>query len=133
MIEGNTYSLIVENYEYTWRIKNLIKASKNYKTVSWSIPETFLSEWSWGQDHPTKHVERCLNADLDFPILVWDNKVLDGCHRVIKALAKGESKIKAKIIRDIPAPDLITDFQKDTIESNFKFKEVVELVKIKLN
>jgi len=133
MIKGSTYSLVVENYRYTWETKTLIKASKNYETMLWLIPEEFLAEWSWGEDSPADHIERCLNADLSFPILVWDSKILDGCHRIIKALATGENKIKAIIIRDIPAPDSITDFNEDIVESNFKFRDVVELVKIKLN
>ena len=135
MIDDCTFSLTIEEYEYVWKVKTLLTAAKKSSTVSWAIPESFLLEWSWEKEGIDSHVERCLSADLSCPILVWDDKILDGCHRVVKALASGQSEVKAKVIRDIPAPDEILDFDcsnyKNNIEHNFK--DIVEIVKTKLS
>ena len=136
MIENSTFSLTVEDYVYTWKVKNLVEASQLTNIISWDIPDSFLEEWSWGEECIQEHVERCLKADMSFPVLVWDDKILDGCHRTIKALAVGQNKIKAKVIRDIPAPDFISSFDTDFCnDNNIKrsFREIVNLVKIKLN
>ena len=135
MIDNCTFSLTIEEYEYVWKVKTLLTAAKKSSTVSWTIPESFLIEWSWEKEDIDDHVERCLAADLSCPILVWDDKILDGCHRVVKALASGQSEVKAKVIRDIPAPDEILDFDCSNYENNIEhsFKDIVEIVKTKLS
>ena len=135
MIDNCTFSLTVEEYEYVWKVKTLLDAAKKSSTISWTIPETFLLEWSWAEEEVNDHIKRCLAADLNCPIIVWDNKILDGCHRVVKALASGQSEVRAKVIRDIPAPDEILDFDCSNYENNIKhnFKEIIEIVKTELN
>ena len=135
MIDDSTFSLVVEGYEYTWKVKSLLKAAKKSKEIYWKVPDSFLSAWAWGEDEVVEHIERCLNADLKYPVIVWDNRVLDGCHRVVKSLAKGQSEVRAKVIRDIPAPDFVLDVDDLDFkeESKHSFKEIVEIVKVKLN
>jgi len=135
MINNCTFALIIEEYEYIWEVKTLLTAAKKSSTVNWTIPESFLLEWSWEEEDVATHVERCLEADLSYPILVWDDKILDGSHRAVKALALGQSEVKAKVIRDIPAPDKILDFDSSNYEDNTKhnFKDIVEIVKAKLS
>jgi len=36
---------------------------------------------------------------------VHEGKIVDGCHRVVKALAQGETHILAKVLTDLPDPD----------------------------
>lgn len=44
-----------------------------------------------------KHMKQVQEADLSYPILLCEEgTILDGCHRVIKALVNGERTIKAK-------------------------------------
>lgn len=51
------------------------------------------------------HVRSCMNADLDFPILLdWRGAVADGRHRIIKAIAQGRRTIKAKRMWWQPTP-----------------------------
>lgn len=129
-----TFSLSVEGYVYTWRVLDLVKVSKKTNVVEWKIPDTFINEWTWGNDTLEDHLSRCLKADLDTPIIVWDDKVLDGCHRIIKSIALDKKSISAKIIRDIPPPHLIIEEKEIfTYNTNYSFKEMVELVKNKLN
>lgn len=135
MIDDCTFSLTVEEYEYVWKVKTLLAAAKKSSTVDWAIPTTFLLEWSWAEEEVDEHIKRCLAADLSCPIIVWDGKILDGCHRVVKALASGQREVRAKVIRDIPAPDEILDFDCSNYENNIKhnFKDIVEIVKTELS
>ena len=134
MYTNSTFSLIIEGYEYKWKVLNLVSTAKNITPVLWKIPDSFLEDWSWDNDILEDHIERCLSADLSYPIIVWDGRILDGCHRVIKTLAKGRSEIKAKVIRDIPPPDFIIQAE-DIIsfKNKHNFKDIVSLVKNKLN
>ena len=135
MIDNSTFSLVVEDYEYVWKVKTLLRYSKNIEVINWPIPDSFLLEWSWEDENINDHIERCLKANLKHPILVWDNKILDGCHRVIKALATRQSDVRAKVIRDIPAPDKILDFNHSKQENNSKynFEDIVKIVKTRLS
>ncbi len=133
MISGSTFSLTVEEYVYTWKVSTLIKASKNVKTIDWTIPKSFYNDWSWDNGSLEAHIERCLAAELKHPIIIWDNKILDGVHRTIKTIALGNSTIKAKETIDIPPPDLIE--KENTTKLNVQdksFKEVIDLVKTKI-
>lgn len=49
----------------------------------------------------TNHYPRIQKADLKYPIIVWKKKyVADGLHRLVKAIAKGKSHIKAYVVPD---------------------------------
>ena len=135
MIDNSTFSLTIENYEYVWKVKSLLRASKNLSVIDWPVSDFCLQEWSWAEEDIKNHIERCLEADLNYPILIWDGKIIDGCHRIIKAIALGQHKVKAKVIRDIPAPDEILDFVYNNYENDvrYNFSDVVKIVKTKLS
>lgn len=51
------------------------------------------------------HVKRCMDADLDCPILLdWSGSIADGRHRVLKAIALGKRTIKARRMTWKPDP-----------------------------
>ena len=51
------------------------------------------------------HVKRCMEADLNVPILLdWEGGIADGRHRVIKAIAEGRRTIKARRMQWKPTP-----------------------------
>ena len=57
------------------------------------------------------HMNRCMNADTDIPILLDDmGQVADGNHRICKAILDGKRYIKAYRMKDMPA----YDFNEDT-------------------
>lgn len=134
MISSSTFSLDVESYTYTWKVSNLIDHAKNIDIVDWVIPESFSNNWSWGSDSLEEHLERCINADIEYPIIVWDNLILDGVHRTIKTIAMKKNTVKAKIIKDIPPPDLIEELTNKKLNNhNNTFKEMIDLVESKIN
>lgn len=107
LMQGHTYSNLKDGILLEWKISSLIEASAHIESCIWEIPrESFLGEWYWGDEHPSEHVKRVLEADLSYPVLVFEGHVIDGCHRVLKALLRGDAHITAKIIRDMPPPDL---------------------------
>lgn len=124
------FSTNIDGTRYAWDVEKLWVQFETYDSVDWEIPDTFKDEWSWGQTHPSEHIERCLEADLSYPILVWDGAIIDGCHRAVKSLAKGDKTIKAKIIVNIPPPDEETPL--DPLESNkgvsWTYNDMIKIV-----
>tara|TARA_B100000424_G_C22944934_1_gene502871 strand:+ start:5646 stop:6092 length:447 start_codon:yes stop_codon:yes gene_type:complete len=95
-----------EGVKYTWEIYKLQARFSAYEPIYWEIPETFLTNWTWGEDHPSAHIHRCMNADYSYPILIWDGMIVDGCHRVCRAISEGYTQIRAIEIINMPPPDL---------------------------
>lgn len=115
-VMSSQYSTVIDDVRYAWDVQKLWLEFESLEPVDWKIPESFKEDWSWGQTHPSDHIERCLNADLSYPILVWEDDIIDGSHRTIKALAQGQKTIRARVITELPPPDEETD--PDPIESN---------------
>lgn len=87
------------NYDgYEYPIPSLITASKNFKVINLDIayiykgdsvcPDTSLFEFA-------NHMKRVMKADLSFPIMLSPlNTLLDGRHRLAKAMYLGNKTIK---------------------------------------
>jgi hypothetical protein len=55
-----------------------------------------------------RQVELTLNADLTYPIILASNaKVMDGMHRVARALLEGHATIRSVQFRVDPEPDYV--------------------------
>jgi hypothetical protein len=104
-----------ENGLDAWDVDHLIELSSGLP-----IQEVPLSEikeidspyWSIGTtDLPTvreiaEHFTLMNEADLDFPIILnVDGRLMDGMHRVAKALSQGLNSIKAIRFNYRPEPD----------------------------
>lgn len=75
----------------------------------WEIDTAY---WFQEQSEPptvqaiVDHVRLMLDADLSWPVILGpDGRVLDGMHRVSKALLEGRSTIKAVHLEALPEPD----------------------------
>lgn len=61
-----------------------------------------------------EHMRLVQEADLSFPIILSsDGRVMDGMHRVAKALLEGRSRIEAVRFRDDPEPDYVNVSEAD--------------------
>lgn len=133
-MDTHTFSTSSEGVEMVWEIEPLWDYTSELKSTQWEIPDTFKDAWYWGQEHPADHLQRCLEADLSYPILVWDGVVIDGCHRIVKALAMGETTIEAKIIELMPPPDKdccdLSIKETETLPSKWTFEDMVKLVEV---
>lgn len=100
-----------------WDVFRLIELSKELQVINVPLSEIQeLDEAFWydlGGAHPTcrnilEHADLINRADLSYPILMCkEGRVMDGMHRVCKAVLIGKSSIKAvKFQMDIE-PDYI--------------------------
>lgn len=52
------------------------------------------------------HVSRCENVDMDIPIVLCpDGEILDGYHRIVRAVINGDENIMAYRLEKMPRPD----------------------------
>ncbi len=52
------------------------------------------------------HCRRIMDADLRYPVIVGPNgDILDGVHRIGKAMLRGDTVVRAVKIKELPPPD----------------------------
>ncbi|HCN84296.1 MAG TPA: hypothetical protein DIT07_11860 [Sphingobacteriaceae bacterium] len=104
-----------KNGYYAWDVNKLVERSKNLPVISVKLKDIKeLDETFWynGPDSkPTvrsiaEHFKLINETDLKYPIILSrDGKVMDGMHRVAKALLSGHEEIIAvQFPEDLP-PD----------------------------
>ena len=100
---------------HVWDVNRLLRLHANVptQTVALSqIAEIQQAYW-FPNTHPTtadivEHMRLVEAADLAYPILMdAEGKLMDGMHRVAKALLAGHSHIHAQLLPQTPAPDFI--------------------------
>lgn len=95
---------------YTERLWELAKDLEPFPVLLDDIAELDLDCW-FGDNSPTlrevaRHAERIAKADLDYPIILNDDgSLMDGGHRICKALIRGQTSILAVRFAEMPAPD----------------------------
>lgn len=93
-----------------WKTKTLIKASENLPLFTFNLDHVSLDEvirWKLVnlRDYYI-HFTRVTDADLTVPIILRDDGyIMDGWHRVIKALATRVKQLPAKQFEKNPEPD----------------------------
>jgi hypothetical protein len=55
----------------------------------------------------SEHIQQIEDADCSFPVLVFESRVVDGMHRFVKAILRGQTSIQAKIINEMPEAAII--------------------------
>tara|TARA_B100000073_G_scaffold320421_1_gene300093 strand:+ start:5142 stop:5588 length:447 start_codon:yes stop_codon:yes gene_type:complete len=121
-----------EGVKYTWDVLKLQARFSIKEPVYWEIPDSFLISWTWGEDHPSSHISRCMNADYSYPILIWDGHIVDGCHRICRALSEGYTQIRAVEIIDMPPPDFdeeVVGMEEPPEVPKWSFGDMVKILK----
>lgn len=100
-----------------WDVHRLIELSKNFPVKNILLSEIKeVNETYWFQDPsqlPTgvailEHIKLMEEASLEYPIILCDKgRLMDGMHRVMKALQQGHIHIKAVQFETTPEPDFI--------------------------
>ena len=117
MSQREKHTTLREGKRLLWYTKRLWGLSKDLK--SFRIPLSDIAEldsdcW-FGSAQPTlrevaKHVDRIAKADLSHPIILNDDgSLMDGGHRVCKALINGQTLILAVKFAEMPTPDEVLD------------------------
>src|SRR5262245_28140526 len=98
-----------------WDVDRLVALSKDFPRIE--VPLTAIRELDepfHSDNEPStwqaivEHVRLMDAADLSFPIiLAADGRVMDGMHRVAKALLLGQTSIEAVQFTQDPEPDYV--------------------------
>jgi len=99
-----------------WDIDRLVMLTKNLPVIQ--IPLSAIAELDKPYWHDHGYVPTCRNiaehaklineADLSFPIILSsDGGVMDGMHRVAKAVMEGRDSISARRFTQDPEPDYV--------------------------
>lgn len=111
-----------ENGFYTWDVDKLVGKSKNFPVISVKLDEIKeLDEnfWYMEKTKPTprsivNHFKLMNETDLKYPVILGaDGRVMDGMHRLVKALFLGHKEIKAVLFNEDPEPDYKNVLAKD--------------------
>ena len=97
-----------------WDVDRLIELSAALRVEEMALDD--ISEidsvyWFDESEVPTvrkvvEHFRLVKEVDLSYPVILGpDNRVMDGMHRVARALLEGRSTIKAVRFRTLPEPD----------------------------
>ena len=115
------------DFKIKFKVSDIIDLAKN-TPVKEIDPKSIKYNFSGRQDSdPSKTKERVMKADLSYPIIVVKNKagkifaMLDGTHRLEKALNLGLDKIKTKIL---DKEDLI-QFKTNKLKENIKLTDIL--------
>lgn len=104
----------VDGQLYAWDVRKLITFDGPVMDLPIaSIQEVDEPYWYGPEGNPATcrdiltHARLISDADLQYPILICsDHRIIDGMHRVLKAINQDRATIKARQIR-LPAPDYI--------------------------
>lgn len=92
--------------DYKYKITDLIEASKELKVFKIKVADIFLHYQAPNENSLTSFIDHCrdtMNANLKYPIILApDNFILDGKHRVAKAIIKGKKYVKAVRFEEMP-------------------------------
>jgi hypothetical protein len=99
---------------YTERLWREARELEPFEIQIESIKELDMNCW-FGSSEPTmrevmKHFSRIQTTQLEYPIILnEDGSLMDGGHRVCKALLEGRSTILAVQFSTMPEPDEISE------------------------
>jgi hypothetical protein len=97
-----------------WDVLKLIKLTKNYEVVQVALSDIReLKETYWFRlgappitEDIVQHAKQIYEADISYPIILCpEGKVMDGMHRVCKALLEGHESILAVRLSELSEPD----------------------------
>lgn len=99
-----------------WEVDQLVKLTQHLpprEVMLESIKELDENFWFQGDEVPSvrnivRHIELAEKASLKYPVILSsEGRVMDGMHRVMKAMIKGEEMIKVVQFLEDPEPDYV--------------------------
>ena len=100
-----------------WDVDKLIELSADFPILEIPIEEIWevdTAYWSTGNDSKltvrdfADHFKLMIETDLSYPVILnVDGRVMDGMHRIAKALAEGHKTIKAVRFNYHLVPDFV--------------------------
>ena len=108
----------IDGRYHVWHTERLWKAAEGLPVSEIEIDSLkHVDSVCWFDDHfpPTlrnvvEHFTRMEQVDMSYPIILDPSgQLLDGAHRVAKAMANGQATIRAVRLPELPPPDEIVD------------------------
>ena len=96
-----------------WDVDRLVRLSRHLKSELVTVAGIReVDEAYWGQPMTCRdvaeHARLIDESDFEFPIILSsDGRIMDGMHRVLKALMQGRSHIEAVRFETDPEPDYV--------------------------
>jgi hypothetical protein len=98
-----------------WDVERLITLSRGLPVVAVAVDSVREADTVYWFDGCTvaptvravvDHARLMLDADLSFPVILGpDGRVMDGMHRIARALLEGKREVSAVRFRSLPDPD----------------------------
>jgi hypothetical protein len=109
------HSRVINGQRWVWNVERLWQLSASLPVEQVAVESIVeLDQDCWfGKDQPTirsvaDHCRRIINANLDLPIILnADGALMDGGHRVARALIDGRSHLPAVRFATMPEPDRV--------------------------
>lgn len=91
---------------HTWSVARLIQLSKDMPIMDVPLDHLCVyQKYDLTLREMVMHMRAVQNADLSYPIILdEDGDIMDGRHRIMKALLNGEKTIKAVRFDENPRP-----------------------------
>jgi hypothetical protein len=107
-VADNTYSADGK----LWTVTNLIARAKDLEPFDLPLAAIYLGTDVWAAESSPYgmafHMRRALDVNTDYPIILGeDGFIMDGWHRVLRALIDGKPTIKAVRFSKTPAHDYL--------------------------
>ncbi len=108
----------VRDKYHVWHLERIWEASKDLPVFDVEIESLkHLDAVCWFDDDFTatlrnviEHFVRMQSVNTNYPIILDPNgQLFDGAHRVARAMASGQTTIKAVQLPEVPPPDEIAD------------------------
>jgi len=101
--KANTHS---SNVVESWNVETLVEAAKDLPIIEYELTnESYDKSLNWTLDNVSDficHMKRVEDCDINVPIILRaDGVVMDGRHRIVKAMALG--------LRVLPARQFVVD------------------------
>lgn len=83
-----------------WVTARLVELAKDLEVFDLPLKHIDISRRPWGSEKTIKnmayHVKRSQKTDLSFPVIMDDHgQIMNGWHRILKALVEGRESVKA--------------------------------------
>ena len=97
-----------------WKVTSLVSAARDLKPFDLPLSCINIGCRVWSDDMSIKqfasHVKRCNETDPKNPVIMdEDGFIMDGWHRVVRALVEGKPTIKAVRFDSTPTCDYVVD------------------------
>jgi hypothetical protein len=103
------YSQTSPQGEKCWLEKTLWNAAKNLPTKEIKISSFSNEDLNTAKQnlHNTEEKERTELANLNFPIIIYNNEIIDGFHRLAKLIQQHKPTATIVTLASMPPPDFI--------------------------